>query len=245
MKRHLGQAAVLVVALVSVLTLVACTSAGSTQQANTQEETEVVEDLSASKMPTKIACVGDSITWGYGVSDTRDTDSYPAQLQALLSDAGYSTQVENYGYNGACALSNGKNPYINTQEYVDSLASGADMVIIMLGTNDAASTYWDQDSYESELGALVEAYQSTASSPTVVLMVSPSIYSTSWAGGVSATKVAQMQQGARDVAEKYGLSCIDVANLTDGHADWFEDGVHPNKEGNAEIAQLIFDTLSD
>lgn len=31
----------------------------------------------------KVACIGNSITYGYTIED-RDKDSYPAQLQALL-----------------------------------------------------------------------------------------------------------------------------------------------------------------
>ena len=41
----------------------------------------------------RVACVGDSITAGYGLSDP-GTQSYPAQLQALLG-SGYS--VGNFG----------------------------------------------------------------------------------------------------------------------------------------------------
>ena len=233
-----------------LMSLVACGSSSLDTYGSADEEegTAIVSDTIAQdeenvEAPEKIACVGDSITWGYGVYDTRDTDSYPAQLQALISGGGFSSTVENYGYNGACALSDGKNPYVDTQEYADSLASGANMVILMLGTDDAASVYWDQTTYEEALSTFVESYQSMTSAPTVVLMVPPSIYSDTWAGGVSAAAVSQMQQGVRDVAEKYGLTCIDLDALTSGRTEWFADGVHPNKEGNAQIAQYVYDTI--
>ncbi|MBQ0024637.1 MAG: hypothetical protein KBT00_02795, partial [Bacteroidales bacterium] len=45
----------------------------------------------------KVACIGDSVTYGYGL-ENRDNDSYPAQLQKLLGN-GYD--VRNFGHNGA------------------------------------------------------------------------------------------------------------------------------------------------
>ena len=34
---------------------------------------------------TKVACIGDSITYGYGLAD-RERESYPAQLQKMLDE---------------------------------------------------------------------------------------------------------------------------------------------------------------
>ena len=46
--------------------------------------------------PIKIACVGNSITYGAGMLN-RENNAYPKQLQAMLG-AGY--RVENFGVNG-------------------------------------------------------------------------------------------------------------------------------------------------
>lgn len=45
----------------------------------------------------KVACVGNSITYGAGI-DNRERNSYPAQLQFYLSN-GYD--IRNFGSNGA------------------------------------------------------------------------------------------------------------------------------------------------
>ena len=55
----------------------------------------------------RVACVGDSITYGSGIPD-REHNSYPAQLQKLLGD-GY--EVRNFGVSGATLLKNGDKPY--------------------------------------------------------------------------------------------------------------------------------------
>lgn len=51
----------------------------------------------------KVACVGNSITYGTGLSD-RATQSYPVKLQKLL---GERYEVENFGKPGATLLNQG------------------------------------------------------------------------------------------------------------------------------------------
>ena len=54
----------------------------------------------------KVACVGNSITYGTGLSD-RATQSYPVKLQKLL---GERYEVENFGKPGATLLNQGHRP---------------------------------------------------------------------------------------------------------------------------------------
>ncbi|MBR7098202.1 MAG: hypothetical protein IKC59_02210, partial [Clostridia bacterium] len=83
----------------------------------------------------KVACVGDSLTYGNGHTDR----AYPIVLQSML---GSNYVVRNFGAGGRTAtegLSDEVRPdrsYNLTQEYRDSIAMQADIVIISLGTND-------------------------------------------------------------------------------------------------------------
>ena len=58
---------------------------------------------SGAEKGVKVACVGDSITYGAGIKD-RKKNSYPAQLQSLLGE-GY--QVRNFGNSGSTLLKKG------------------------------------------------------------------------------------------------------------------------------------------
>ena len=51
----------------------------------------------------KVTCVGNSITYGYGLANPK-TDSYPSQLQQLL---GEEYEVGNFGHNKLVQGSNG------------------------------------------------------------------------------------------------------------------------------------------
>ena len=69
--------------------------------------------LYAQQHRIKVACIGNSITYGYGLPD-RATQSYPVQLQKML---GESYQVENFGKSGATLLNKGHRPYMQQDEY--------------------------------------------------------------------------------------------------------------------------------
>ena len=85
-----------------------------------------------------IACVGDSITYGYGVAKGWD---YPSQLQRMIATKG--VDVYNFGVNGATLLRNGDRPYVNQPAYKKALGtSSVSEVIIMLGANDTKSWNW-------------------------------------------------------------------------------------------------------
>lgn len=85
------------------------------------------KDPSAGKI--RVACVGDSITGG--------TD-YPADLWMLLG-ANYTVGI--FGVGGSTvALDSGK-PYMNESAFQDAKKFQPDIVIIMLGTNDANHSF--------------------------------------------------------------------------------------------------------
>src|SRR4051812_38761214 len=94
--------------------------------------------LCASANPVKVACVGDSITEGAGLT-TPATQSYPARLQQLL---GTNYLVKNYGVGGRTLLKQGDFPYWKEPAFTNSHTFGPNIVIIQLGTNDSKPQNW-------------------------------------------------------------------------------------------------------
>ena len=90
------------------LSIFAVISLGSCQKKTTQEEASSI----------KIACVGNSITYGAGMAN-REMNAYPKQLQAMLGD---NYQVENFGVNGNTLLKKGDYPYWESDKYKEALA---------------------------------------------------------------------------------------------------------------------------
>ena len=81
----------------------------------------------------RLACVGDSITFGSGLRD-RATHAYPVRLAGWLG-SGY--EVRNFGVSGATLLHAGDRPYIKQAAYTNSLKFTPDIVVINLGANDS------------------------------------------------------------------------------------------------------------
>lgn len=90
------------------------------------------------KRTVKIACVGNSITYGAGIAN-REKNSYPAQLQYYL---GENYEIRNFGQNGTTVLTQGDHPYVQTKVYKDSKEFLPDIVLIKLGTNDTKPQNW-------------------------------------------------------------------------------------------------------
>ncbi len=114
----------------------------------------------------RVACVGDSITYGAGIKD-REHNSYPAQLQKLLGD-GY--EVRNFGVNGRTLLSKGDLPYVKERTYQDALAFKPNIVVIKLGSNDSKPQNWKHaDEFEADYKKLVESFRDLPTKPKVYL----------------------------------------------------------------------------
>ena len=70
----------------------------------------------------KVACVGNSITYGSRV-ENREQNSYPAQLQRLL---GEEYEVVNFGVSATTALYKGLYPYVEKEKYNEFKIMGTD-----------------------------------------------------------------------------------------------------------------------
>ena len=81
---------------------------------------------------TLVACVGDSITAGYRASSGAHT--YPSVLASLLGE-GY--KVTNLGEGGATMQTGADSPYWLRPGFRALTAAKWDVIILMLGTNDA------------------------------------------------------------------------------------------------------------
>jgi lysophospholipase L1-like esterase len=83
-----------------------------------------------------IGCIGDSIT--AGVHSSGGNHTYPGQLQIMLDEASPGKyKVTNLGACGSTMLKISNSPYWKRPQYKALTAAKWDIIIIMLGTNDA------------------------------------------------------------------------------------------------------------
>ncbi|RVU97696.1 hypothetical protein EII22_06060 [Coriobacteriales bacterium OH1046] len=186
--------------------------------------------------PARISCVGDSITFGFGLGN-REEECWVSLLPALLADG---CETGNYGLSGSCVLSDGSLPWLESPRAREFWAMEEDLVIVMLGTNDVADAAWDVERFESEYGELVERVQHKAGNPRVIVMLPPRIFASP---ALDETLVGEAIPAIRRVQERAGADLVDLYTLTMDHPEWFDDGLHPNAEGNEAIAACIADTI--
>ncbi len=192
----------------------------------------------------RVACVGDSITAGYGLSNP-GTESYPARLQALLG-GGYT--VNNYGVSSTTLMKSGDNPYWNTSAYSDSTNWLPNIVVIMLGTNDSKSYNWtNKANFVPDYLAMISHYAGLSSGPVVYVATSPKIYGDNGSGqwGITdAVVTGEIVPLQKQAATQAGAPLIDVNAATTGMPQNFPDYVHPNATGSSVIAQAVYNAIT-
>lgn len=102
----------------------------------------------------KIVCVGDSITEGCGA--TTPHMSYPSILRSRLDEGSF--EVVNLGVGGRTMMRKGDFPYWNEDKFQEALASQADTIVLMLGTNDSKSYQWDESAFEQDYVDMVTEF---------------------------------------------------------------------------------------
>ena len=216
-----------------------------TEPVTEEPEMDFKSIVPADGKTVKIACIGDSITAGYGAASPA-TQGYPAQLQKMLGD-GY--KVGNFGKSSAYALDadskyNSKDAalsYRNTSEYKMSLRYNADVVIFMLGSNDVRGMTCEEarDELVATIKGFVEEY---AALPTVkAVYIAGCKFSPSYPNG----QIAELSKRA---AEELGVPYIDVYGQTrdylDVHLHYTKDHAHPTVDGYKQIAKVIYAALT-
>ncbi|MDE5670099.1 MAG: hypothetical protein K2I14_01360, partial [Eubacterium sp.] len=102
----------------------------------------------------KVACVGDSITYGCTVQN-RNRKNYPTILGKLLGD---TYCVNNFGYTNRTAIKDADYPYTKEKLYQQSLDFKPDIVVIMLGSNDTKKTNWNKEKFIRDYCEIIDSY---------------------------------------------------------------------------------------
>lgn len=206
--------------------------------------TEVLANSALESLPgaLRIACVGDSITYGYGV-ELREKNCYPAKLQQLLGPA---YQVANFGCSGSTLMKGGNSPYWRQQEFKDAIAFNPQIVIIMLGTNDAKKNNWEKrENFSADYKDLIQTFQKLSSSPKVMIaLTAPAMNGAGFE--ISPASVQEQLPLIRDIGRNLKIPLIDLNSPLLGHSELFlTDGVHPNSKGDEIIAKTVYKALQD
>ena len=193
--------------------------------------------------PIRVACVGNSITYGYGLPNPA-TDSYPAQLQQKL---GKAYDVRNFGHSGATLLSRGHRPYIEQETYKNALAFKPDIVVIHLGINDTDPRNWPffRDDFTKDYIALIRSFK-VANPKAAFYIAKMSPISHRHHRFLAGTRDWHklIQTAIERVAKATGARLIDFYTPLLPFPQMFPDGLHPNKTGAGVLARVVYEALT-
>lgn len=192
----------------------------------------------ATEARTRVACVGNSITYGFRVDD-RERNCYPSQLQRMLGD---DYEVGNFGHSGATLLNKGHNPYMKLPEFKEALAYDPDIVVIHLGINDTDPRNWPNfhDEFIGDYIALVDSFRSVNPDVRVILANLSPINSTHhrFRSGTRDWRL-QIRKEIESVAEITGAELIDFQTPLQDRRALLPDGLHPDVKGQTLLAETV------
>lgn len=191
----------------------------------------------------KVACVGNSVTYGYGLKD-RAHDAYPVRLQAMLGD---KYEVRNFGHSGATLLTQGHNPYVKLPEFRAALDFKADLVVIHLGLNDTDPRNWPHhaDEFIPNYRALIDSFRVANPKAKIwICLMTPIFHDHPRFDSGTRLWHGLIQQRIRQIAATDNVGLIDLYTPLHSHPDLFPDALHPNPEGALILAKTVFSGLT-
>lgn len=191
----------------------------------------------------KIACVGNSVTYGAGI-ENRETDSYPAQLQRMLGDP---YEVVNFGHSGTTLLAKGHRPYIEQKEYDEALRFAADHVVIHLGLNDTDPRNWPnyQDDFVGDYLSLIESFRKANPKCRIwICRMTPISHRHPRFKSGTRDWYWQEQAVIETIAKLSHSTLIDLQEGLYNRPDLLPDAIHPTAEGAGILARTVYSALT-
>ena len=205
--------------------------------------------ISCSKNEIRVACVGDSITEGYGLADESKT-AFTVMLDSILG-AKYS--VLNCGRSSATIQKKGDVPYWTRNEFSNVFAFNPDIIIMLLGTNDVRprmdgkeGTNWNAENFSKDYQAMIDTFKIIPNRPKIYICLPTPIYKNifNWNDGDSALH-AGVIPAIKKIGEVNNLPVIDLYTQMSNRPENFLDGIHPNERGSRIIADFIAKAIKE
>jgi lysophospholipase L1-like esterase len=187
----------------------------------------------------RIACVGDSVTWGDG--NPRDK-TYPAYLQKSL---GENYDVQNFGVNSMAVLKKADFSYFNNKAYKAALDFNPNIVIMQFGGNDSKTQNWpnNKGDFIKDYKELIDSFKALPTKPRIIINTTSPAFVVKW-GIDNKIIVGEVIPQIRQTAFNENLEIIDINTALIGKGDMFPDKMHPGPEACAYMAKIVEGVLT-
>lgn len=188
----------------------------------------------------RIVCIGDSLTYGYGVARHQ---TWVSQVDVRLKETfGVSSAAVNCGINGDTTGG------MLARFQRDVLDPAPDMVLMMGGANDLFSGASPAMIQPNLMGM---AHQAEQQGIRPVIGIGPGLLPDqvppAWAAFTDFHQIPLVMDQYRTWLFRFGASfgypVIDFAQAVPLQSAYFLDGLHPNQKGHARMADLVCSIL--
>jgi sialate O-acetylesterase len=203
----------------------------------------VCATISYGQNKIKVACIGNSVTYGYLLPD-RELNAYPFQLQRLL---GERYEVGNFGKSGATLLTKGHRPYVEQEEYKKALEFAADLVVIHLGLNDTDPRNWPnfRDDFVRDYMNLIASFRKVNPKCKIwICRLSPITNRHPRFRSGTHDWYGNIQKSIENIAAHTDVQLIDFEKVLFNRPDLLPDALHPNVEGASILAKTVYSALT-
>ena len=191
----------------------------------------------------RIACVGDSITYGCMLRN-RGKNNYPAVLNRLLGE-GYC--VNNFGYTDRTAIKSGDLPFTGEKLYQQSLDFNPDIVCFLLGTNDSKLKNWNEEKFIKDYKEILESYLALDSLQKLYVLIPPPLFEVHGKVLYKLRKEVvenEICPAIKQIAKEKNIECVDLYGIFKDRKELFADGVHLNAKGSKILAESVYKLIS-
>ena len=193
----------------------------------------------------KVACVGDSLTYGTTLLNRR-VESYPSRLAKLL---GNDFDVLNLGFPGHALSKKSEKCIFNTPVFEILENYAPDYVLLLIGTNDARlKNHTTDDDFATNYKQMISNIINLPSAPKLIAMTCPMAYAeesqkfTDFSGEI----LARLVQVQRAILNLQKISYIDLYNVTQERiALYSDDKLHFNAKGAKFLAHKMYTIIHD
>jgi acyl-CoA thioesterase-1 len=194
----------------------------------------------------RIAFMGNSITYGDGTSIPA-TQSYPAQVGDLLEGVfGDTCVIGNFAISSRTMLKNGDFPTWDDPEFDQALAFKPNIVVIALGTNDSKPQNWDAygGEFYGDYMSMIDTFKRINPFTEFFVCYPPPAFEIVW-GIRDSVIVNGVIPVVDQVLAETGAELIDFYNPLKDSVHLFPDFIHPNYDGAAAMARIVFDRFME
>lgn len=208
--------------LLHCLALITCNLALATGTALSENEDEGA---------FKIACIGDSITYGEGLQNP-DRDSYPAILGSLF---GSNCKVRRFGQQGGTVRN------FDEQTWQEALQWGPNMVILLFGANDARLDFPSRrEAFEEKYQERIFELKDRPERPAIYLCVPPFTKHQE----INDVFFRDIDPILQELAKRTDTRTIDLLRPFYQTKGFLYDTVHLSEKGHRMIAEEIYKRIT-